>query len=522
MNRLLPALLSGCLALGASVCAASPPELGRIEPLVRVVDLALDEEAQVELHDGSTATVRLLELHETRDPIREAVRKAVVRVRVNGEEVTLESGMYNLPVTVAGVQIDCPVTSGYNVNGRPEYWGLDKAAPRGVREERPLRSDQKAGAEAPSEPPGAARLRLWPAGSPLVRPGTFGYPVNQKWFASGTWFDNEPVDGGDRITKTNIYYHSGLDIGGAEGMVDILAATDGLVVSSGLEVLEGHKEGTPVRPRYDVVYVLDARGWYYRYSHMQSIEERIVPGRIIERGERIGVLGKEGASGGWSHLHFEIKSRQPSGKWGTQAGYAFIREAYLNEHAPEIIACARPRHLIMAGDSTVLDGSRSWSAADEIVRYEWTFTDGSTAEGPRVERTYPRPGRYSEVLKVTDGAGNVDHDFTVVQVIDPEKPDRYVPSMHAAYAPSLKVGPGEPVTFKVRTFRIEGGEESWDFGDGSPPVTTLSDGGADKHNPDGYAVTVHRYEQPGDYIVTVQRTDNQGVPAFDQLHVRVE
>lgn len=522
MNRLLPTLMSACLVLSASLTAAPPAKLAKIEPLVRVVDLNVDEETRIELHDGSTATVRLLALNETRDPIRDAVRKAEVKVLVNGEEATLESGMYNLPVTVAGVQIDCPVTSGYNSNGRPEFWGLDEAAPRGGREERSLRSDRTAGAEAPSQPPGAARLRLWPAGSPLVRPGTFGYPVNQKWFASATWFDNEPVDGGDRITKTNIYYHSGLDIGGAEGMVDVLAATDGLVVSSGLNVLEEHKQGTPVRPRYDVVYVLDPRGWYYRYSHMQSIEDRIVPGRIIERGERIGVLGKEGASGGWSHLHFEIKSRQPSGKWGTQAGHALIREAYLNEYQPRIIACARPRHFIMAGDSTVLDGSRSWTATGEIVRYEWTFTDGSTAEGPRVERNYPKPGRYSEVLQVTDDAGNIDYDFTVVQVIDPERPDRYVPSMHAAYAPSLKIGPGDPVTFKVRSFRIDGGQEIWDFGDGSPPVTTLSDGGVEKHNPDGYGVTVHRYERPGNYVVRVERAGEDGTPAFDHLHVHVE
>jgi hypothetical protein len=42
---------------------------------------------------------------------------------------------------------------------------------------------------------------------------------------------------------------------------------------------------------------------------------------MIRRGQRLGRLGKEGGSGGWSHQHFEIKSRQPSGKWGTQEDY---------------------------------------------------------------------------------------------------------------------------------------------------------------------------------------------------------
>lgn len=492
MPRGLSGLLIGVICTALAAARERPVPQGRIDPVLRVVDLNVGEQTEVTLSDGTPVAVKLLELTEIRDPVRDAVRTASVTVEVDGETVRLETGLYNLPVRVGKVQIDCTVTSGYNVNGTPEFWGLDKDA----------------------------RLRLWPADSPLVLPGTFVYPVNQKWFASATWFDNEPVDGGASILK-KIYYHAGLDIGGAEGLVDVLAATDGLVVSAGLQILDEHRQDTPVSPRYDVVYVLDARGWYYRYSHLQSIDEHVVPGRLLAMGERIGVLGKEGASGGWSHLHFEIKSRQPSGKWGTQAGYALIREAYLREYAPPILACARPRQFITAGETTVLDGSRSWSAAGDIVSYEWTLTDGTTATGARVTRHYPRPGRYSEVLKVTDAKGHVDYDFAVVQVLDPEKPGEYAPSLHAAYAPSLHVRPDEPVTFKVRAFRIDGGEEIWDFGDGSPPARTKSDGGVVPLNKEGYAVTVHRYRKPGDYIVRVERFADDGTPAIEHLHVRV-
>lgn len=66
-------------------------------------------------------------------------------------------------------------------------------------------------------------------------------------------------------------------------------------------------------------------------------------------GQKIGILGKEGASGGWSHLHFGIKSRQPSGKWGTQEAYAFAWQAYVKEQKPAVIAVARPHHFIRAG-----------------------------------------------------------------------------------------------------------------------------------------------------------------------------
>ena len=64
-----------------------------------------------------------------------------------------------------------------------------------------------------------------------------------------------------------------------------------------------------------------------------------------------------------------------------------------------------------------LDGSKSWSAAGKVAAYEWQFTDGSTAAGPRVERSYQKPGRYAEVLKVTDESGAAAYDFAIVLVV---------------------------------------------------------------------------------------------------------
>ena len=84
------------------------------------------------------------------------------------------------------------------------------------------------------------------------------------------------MDGGTKILP-KIYYHSGLDIGGSEADVRVIAATDALVVSVGDDVLEGHREDTPVAKRYDVVYLLDNRGWYYRYSHLHNINDQLLP-----------------------------------------------------------------------------------------------------------------------------------------------------------------------------------------------------------------------------------------------------
>jgi murein DD-endopeptidase MepM/ murein hydrolase activator NlpD len=468
-------------------------------PLVRVVDLDVGETQEVTLCNGKKASVRLVDLTETRDSVRSAVRRADLTVEVDGKSGRLGAAMYELPITLGQVQIDCSVTRGVYSNTNADAWGLEKAA----------------------------RLRLWPADSPLQEPDTFVYPAKQRWFASGTQMANEPsfIDGFELPSERKIYYHSGEDIGGAEGMVEVVAATDALIVSAGLDVLAGHRRAddpeTPVAERYDVVYLLDNQGWYYRYSHMQEIDQRIVPGRTIRKGERVGVLGKEGASGGWAHLHFEIKSRQPSGKWGTQAAYAFLWQAYRRQYKPALQAVARPHHLLFAGESATLDGSKSWSAAGKIARFEWSLSDGTKAAGPTLNRTYPHAGEFSEVLRITDADGRSDYDFVFVQVIDRDRPQEVPPGIHAAYSPTFAIRPGDPVTFKVRTFGTTDGKEVWDFGDGSEPLESQSDGNVERHAKDGYAVVAHRFEKPGQYLVRVSRSNRQGLKATTHLQVRV-
>jgi murein DD-endopeptidase MepM/ murein hydrolase activator NlpD len=482
-----------CLYLPDVNAADSSPAQTSI---VRAVDLDVNEAQEVGLADGTKARVKLLRVDETRDTLRNAVRLARVQIELNGQFLVLTSATYNLPVTAAGVQIDCPITKGYVGNSSEgNAWGLLKDA----------------------------RLRLWPAGSPWIEPGTFMYPLKQRWFASNTQMANEPtfVDGGEAPSAKKIYYHYGLDSGGAEGMVDVVAATSGRVISSGKEILPGYDD-SPVKPRYDVVYLLDKRGWYYRYSHLQVIDPALRPGAQVSLGQKVGVLGKEGGSGGWSHLHFDITSRQPSGLWGIQEGYAFFWEAYQRQFAPKIIAVARPHHLVFTGDKIVLDGSKSWSASGSVARYDWTFTDETTASGPTVERTYSKPGAYSEILKVTDKRGEVDWDFAVVDVIDKSAPDRLPPTIHATYSPTLNIRAGDSVTFKVRTFRTTFGNETWDFGDGSEKVMVKSDGNVNTLAKDGYAVTQHRFVQPGHYLVRVERTNERGDRAIAHLHVPIE
>jgi murein DD-endopeptidase MepM/ murein hydrolase activator NlpD len=486
--------------LVVAVLAASDDKAEIRKPLHATLDLRIGEAQEVTLTGGTKASVRLIGVEETRDKVRSAIREARVKIEVNGKSAELVAGYYRLPINVGGVQVDCPATKGLYQNHDPweDSWGLDKDA----------------------------RLRIWPAGSLWMPPGEFVYPIKQRWFASATQMANEPsfVDGGDAPTGRKFYYHSGLDIGGCEGLAEVVSACDGLVVSAGGKTLPEYPDLPYYKKRgdYDYVYVLDARGWFYRYAHLKTIDPAVRPGQRIKMGQKIGTLGKEGSAGGWSHLHFDIKSKQPSGKWGIQEGYAFLWEAYQRQYKPQLIAVARPHHLIWAGEKLTLDGSRSWSPAGKIDRYEWTLTDGTQATGPKVERTYDKPGEYSETLKIVDAKGRVDYDFAIVLVIDKATDGKFSSTIHASYAPTFDLHPGDPITFKVRTFFTDPAGETWDFGDGSPPIKVRSDGNAKPHAPDGYAETVHRYTKPGHYLVRVEQTGKNGVKNTARLQVVVE
>ena len=475
-----------CLLLPAALAAAAVP-------LFQVVDIDAGTAEKVRV-GGKTVEVKLLSTSEDRDRVRSAIRQARAEVEINGSRATLVCGNYRLPVSVGGVEVDCAVTKAYYSNSNADPWGLVKDA----------------------------RLRLWPLHSPFMPSGSLVYPVRQVWFASRTQMANEPtyVDEGESIGTQRIYYHSGLDIGGAEGLTEVVAATDGVVVQLGKAVLDAHRGG-PLDPRYDRMSVLDERGWYHRYMHLQSFDPAVKLGEPVRKGQKIGTLGKEGDSGGWSHLHYEIVGKQPSGKWGTVEGYAFLWEAWLQQANPGVIACARPHVAALIGERVRLDGSCSWSRDPKGLHYEWTFSDGSKASGAIVERTYTQPGRYSEILKITDVRNGVSWDFMTVDVLDRSHPEQVPPAIHAVYWPTMDLKPAQAITFKVRTFGTTHGEEVWDFGDGSPRTTTKSDGNVKPMAPNGYAVTTHTFAKPGDYLVRVERADAQGRRATAHLHVRV-
>ena len=485
----------GIIFLLVSICVLGCNK-SVLKPVRVFAGLNIGQSQNVKLSNGDMVKISLLEIKEVRDSLRNAIRAAFVKVNVDGEEIVLSTGNYNLPVVVGKVQIDCPVLKDYftgSTSGNKFEWD--------------------------------ALFRLWPKNSPFINPGTFVYPIKQKWFANMTQSGHEPtyVDWGENPSNKRIYYHAGHDIGGAEGMDEIVSATDGLIVSARNEILKGY-DSIPVYSHFDAVNVLDDRGWILQYVHLDSTDTGIKLGERIKIGQKVGLIGKQGSSGGWVHLHFEIITKDiPSGKWLTEDAYVYAWESYISQYKPQLIAVARPHQLVWAGQEVTIDGSKSKSFAGNIISYNWTFTDGTTADGAVRKRIYEKPGEYSEILKVTDSKGNIDYDFAVVQVCDRQNPEKKFPTIQPAYHPTLNIKPGDPVTFLVRTFNSNVSNEVWNFGDGSPQVTVKSETVSLKDNTKGkFAETVHSFSKSGHYIVSVERSNEYGYNAIAHLHVTVK
>lgn len=70
---------------------------------------------------------------------------------------------------------------------------------------------------------------------------------------------------------------------------------------------------------------------------------------------------------------------------------------------------------VVAGESVTLDGSDS-RPLDGVEHYDWSFDDGTTAEGATVQHVYTTPGTYEAKLTVT-GPGQSNSDMITITVI---------------------------------------------------------------------------------------------------------
>jgi PKD repeat protein len=150
-----------------------------------------------------------------------------------------------------------------------------------------------------------------------------------------------------------------------------------------------------------------------------------------------------------------------------------------------------------ADEDVFFDGSASTDSDGNIATYLWNFGDGDTelSSSPTARHSYDLAGTYNVTLTVTDDRG----------LSASTSPAELQVSANSNPTAAFVVSPASPkvntvVNFNASASRPAAGrtitQYIWDFGDGTPVVTT------------GNPVVNHTFGATGGYVVTLKVVDD--------------
>ncbi len=149
--------------------------------------------------------------------------------------------------------------------------------------------------------------------------------------------------------------------------------------------------------------------------------------------------------------------------------------------------------VVAPGQVLTFDGTRSIPSDSPIVRYRWSFGDGSSAQGAMTQKAYGAPGKYRAVLRVEDDSAHPCYFGVETRRVMVNFPP-------VAEAGTNQTGiVGQTLSFGgTVSYDVDGQIQryQWDMGDG-----TQLDG----------ASVAHAYRQSGQYRVMLTVTDDSGV-----------
>lgn len=420
-----------------------------------IIALDVDEEYVFSLKDGSRRIIRLVSVKEHRDSVIGRVRRAEVDVRINGEPIRLICAPYVMPTETNGLRIQADTTSGW------------------------LRMPKR------------VQFSVWDATDPIVNPERFVFPVSDYLlFSHGMQAYNEVLHLGlrDGDPKGHTGYHDyGIDLGGYDGREEIVSPIDGRII-----------EIWPSRDKVSSVVVGNDDGLLFSLSHLDSILPNLQEGTRVEKGVKIGMLGKKGGSGNFSHLHLgpylsisALKAKKRSHNLNL---YPWLVTTYQAQYGRHLYAIARPHHTVLTGEEVLFDGSNSLAFGTKIASYKWQFHDGATVEEAKASKTYNAPGTYIATLWVRDEKGRQDVDFCKVKVFPKSDRQSGLPTIFMTHTPTVDILVDCSVLFQIW---IQGGDVrqmmTVDFGDGTIVDNYLS-----------YSEVKHGFKTPGIHVVTAR------------------
>jgi murein DD-endopeptidase MepM/ murein hydrolase activator NlpD len=436
----------------------------------KIVALDVDEEDAFTLHSGAQRTIRLVGVKEYCDQVIQRVRRAEIDVLVNGKPVRLACAPYVMPAEVDGLRIQADTTSAW------------------------------------VQLPKRVQFSIWDATDPIVNTDRFGFPLpDYRLFSHGIQCYNEVVHLGRRDGDPGgqtFYHNYGIDFAGYEGRNEVVSCLDGTVVG----VWEN-----PENP-FSVV-LQDEAGLLWEYGHFDSILPQVRKGARIRKGQKLGILGKTGPSGDFSHLHvgtYLSKDHFDADNANRRLNlYPWMVAAYQAQHPRDLYAVARPHHLALTGEKVLFDGSNSLAFGGKIASYRWEFHDGQVVEGVRAEKVFNGPGTYIATLRVRDEKAREDVDFCKVKVFTRSAPELAIPTIFMTYIPTEGIAVNQPVSF--RFWLQTGNDETMTvgFGDGTVVNQYAS-----------YSELTHGFKTPGIHIVAARATV-AGDPITQKLKVLV-
>ena len=458
MTAKIRVLLLGYLALGLGAPVILGTQEGEMDRLMktystqRIVVLNAGQELTFKLKNGGTRVIRLVSFRESRDSVIGLIRRADIRVEIDGRPADLVCAPYVLPSEIDGLRLQADTTSGW------------------------------------TKMPGQVQFSIWDASDPVVDTERFGFPLRAfRLFSHGTQAYGEPVHlgAGDGDPDGQRFYHDyGFDMAGYEGRDEVVCAAAGAVVAI-----------SPSRENPSSVIIRDDAGMLWEYGHLSMVAPDIVPNSAVAKGRKIGILGKTGPSGNFSHIHLgcylslrDMENDRPNRRLNL---YPWLVAAYQAIHPKGLFAVARPHHEVLTGEKIVLDGSNSlvWGGS-RIVEWRWVLPDGKTVNGARAETSIAAPGAYTAALWIKDDRGAEDVDFCQIKVYTRDHPEKGMPHIFMTVSPTQDIKPGQAVIFRF-WFQGEGGSPmTVDFGDGTKLIGRES-----------YAEIRHAFKTPGIHIV---------------------
>lgn len=447
----------------------TPDQAARIKySTQRFVYLDPGESCTFRLRDGTGKRISLMSVKEYEDPVIHLARRADVKIEINGKPTELTCAPYVMPTETEGMRIQADTTS---------VW---------------LRIPKR------------VQFSLWDASGPIVDTNLFSFPLpGYRLFSHGVQAYNEPVHLGHRDGDPQgqrFYHNYGVDLAGYESRQKVLSCINGIAV----QVDSG--EGS--------LSIRDDRGFILNYGHLDSILSGIRVGSAVKQGQWVGMLGRRGASGNFSHLHVGTYLSE-SAMTGDRPNrnlnlYPWIVAAYQKESRTGLYAVARPHKTVLTGDKVLFDASNSMAFKSNIISFKWEFHDGTSVDAPTAEKVYDTPGCYMAALWIRDDQGSLDVDFCKVKVFSRSAPEDVIPTLFVTYNPSAEVDADEPVNFRIWSQGMEAEDIQIDFGDGA----IVRD-----YRP--YSAITHKFKKPGIHIVTVTGTAGK-LPVTQKVKIIVQ